>query len=535
MTTSSDSCGLDSCLPPGSSTSFLAVSFSLLPLILSFSAVSFVAHQKLFPLVSELQTSKDSDDVYIPSDAPIQLRQKHAEYAAKSPRRRVVAGCFAGTIGLAAVLAELILCEISNMLNPEARALALGVVIPTLLFQLVVSIPFLELQSLSGCSIRRKEKGMPNTAWVIQGVAFMLWLSAFWWLGKGLPGTYIHKMAEQPGKSWAEACLERVGIIGISLMALLSGFAAVSTPWQTFGVKQRPVTESDIARKQAGLDATNEMLAAKKSRLRGLQRKLSEAPRQGLVTKVIGTIRGSADAQEIKSLELEISGLTSMELSLSSSLVLLQNQLTTAKRSASPAGKMFFTPISYALSCYCIYRIVTTTLTSLRRQLSTSAFTTSSSDPINRILSLLAKHIYPTLDQASWSRQISFLLSGLILLASFNSVLQTFHMLTKLVPSLLYQAQANLALLIAQISATYVISSALLLRSNLPSEMKSVVSEALGSPLEPGFVERWFDGWFLLASVCTGLGIWIGRKFSGAGDWDDWDMEHDVELGQKMS
>jgi len=65
-------------------------------------------------------------------------------------------------------------------------------------------------------------------------------------------------------------------------------------------------------------------------------------------------------------------------------------------------------------------------------------------------------------------------------------------------------------------------------------EMKSVVSEALGSPLEPGFVERWFEGWFLVASAVTALGIWLGRKFS-SGDWDDWEFEGDVEMGQKRS
>ncbi len=107
-------------------------------------------------------------------------------------------------------------------------------------------------------------------------------------------------------------------------------------------------------------------------------------------------------------------------------------------------------------------------------------------------------------------------------------------MLTKLSPSLLYHAQTNLALLVAQISATYVISNALLLRSNLPMEMKSVISEALGSPLEPGFVERWFDGWFLVASVGTAFGIWVGKRF-GSGDWDDYEFDEDIEMGQKRS
>jgi hypothetical protein len=442
------------------------------------------------------------------------------------------------------VLAELILCEISNSLNPAARTLALKATVPTLLFFLIILIPFLELQSIvsgSGWSFKRAERGkIPKTAWLLQAAGFTVWLMGFWWLGNGIPGTYIHTMASQSGKGLSEACLERVGIIGISLMSLLSGFAAVSAPWQTFGAKTRPVTESDVARKQAGLDATNDMLNSKRSRIRVLQRKVKDAPAEGFMTKVIGTIRGSADAQELKTLELEISGLQSMALSLSSSLTLLQNRRASSLRASSPLGKLL-TPISYAFSLYCIYRILTTSLTTLRRLLFPSpdptAFTSSTTDPINRILSLIAKHLDPTLDQLAWSRQISFLLSGIILLASFNSVLQTFHMLTRLSPSLLNQAQANLALIIAQISATYVISSALLLRSNLPTEMKSVVSEALGSPLEPGFVERWFEGWFMVASVGTALGIWIGRKFAGGSrDWDDWDeFEGDIELGQKRS
>ena len=106
-------------------------------------------------------------------------------------------------------------------------------------------------------------------------------------------------------------------------------------------------------------------------------------------------------------------------------------------------------------------------------------------------------------------------------------------MLTKLSPSLLYQAQANIALIIAQVSATYVISSALLLRSNLPPEMKSVVSEALGSPLDPGFVDRWFEGWFMLAAFGTAIGIWVGRKVVGD-EGDEWDDLEGVEMGQKM-
>ncbi|KAF8865819.1 hypothetical protein BDZ45DRAFT_375700 [Acephala macrosclerotiorum] len=542
----SDKCEDDACVFPGfharstSAASATTIAFSTIPFATTFLLISVIALQKLFPIVASLQSSKDEEH-YLPSDAPPGLRQKHAEHNAKSSRRRVVAVTFSATIALAAVLVELILCELSNTLNPAARTLALKIVVPTLLFTLVVLIPFLELQSIvsgSGWSFKRDNGRIPKTTWALQACGFTIWLTGFWWLGKGVPGTYIHAMASQPGKDLNSACLERVGIIGISLMALLSGFAAVSAPWQTFGAKQKPVTEADVNRKQTGLNATNDMLAAKRSRLRALQRKVQDTPAEGFMTKVIGTIRGSADTQEIKALELEISGLESMAVSLSSSLSLLQARLASSQRASSPMGKIFLTPFAYGFALYCIYRIITVTLTTIRQALfpsPESLFTSSTTDPINRVLSLLAKHVDPTLDQLAWSRQISFLLSGIILLASFNSVLQTFHMLTKLSPSLLYQAQANLALIIAQISATYVISSALLLRSNLPSEMKSVVSEALGSPLEPGFVERWFDGWFLVSSLGTAAGIFVWKKVAGPGDWDDWDFEGDIELGQKRS
>lgn len=534
------------CLMPGfrrritmSSESFSTLAFHSIPFILTFLAVAILVLYKLFPIVSGLHQSKDGEGHYLPSDAPPSLRQSHAEHGVRTARRRAIALTFSTTIALSAVLAELILCEISNSLNPAARALALRITIPTLLFFLVVLIPFLELQSIltaSGWSLKRTDKGkIPKMAWLLQGLGLTIWIMGFWWVGKGIPGTYLNSVVGQDDKGLSGACLERIGIIGVSLMALLSGFAAVSAPWQTFMARTKQVTEADLARKQAGLDATNEMLQAKRSRLRVIQNRVAESPVEGFMTKVIGSIRGGGDGQEIRALQLEIDGLETMALNLSSSLSLMQSRLAYSRRASSPLGRLCLVPASYGFSVYCIYRILTTSLAALRRLLSseTTAFISSNSDPINRVLSIIAYTVHPTLDQLAWSRQISFAMSGIILLASFNSVLQTFQMLTKISPSLLYQAQANLALLVAQVCATYVISSALLLRSNLPSEMRSAVSEALGSPLEPGFVEVWFEGWFLAASLLTAVGIWVGRSFSrGDLDWDD--ADRDVEM-QKRS
>jgi hypothetical protein len=359
------------------------------------------------------------------------------------------------------------------------------------------------------------------------------------------------------GGGLTRACLERIGVIGISLMGLLSGFASVSSPWHTFvddrAYGKRPITDADIARKQAGLDATSELLLTKRHRLRSLQRKAQAVAEGigggqthgtaagasgGLVGKVIGSLRsmaGTGEAAEIKALQVEISGLETMESNLAASLSLLKSRQAAHAKDGTALGRLFAIP-RYAFACYCVYRVLATTLTTFRRTYYSSA-SFSSSDPISRFLGLLAKHWDPKLDQLAWARQISFLLSGVILAASANSVLQTFRLFAKWAPGLLHQAQANLALLIGQITATYVISAALLLRNSLPREVGRSVGDALESALEPVFVDRWFEGWFLLASAATAAGIWIGRKLSGGfgGDWGEWDEFGGEELGQKRS
>lgn len=500
---------------------------------------------------------------------------------------------FSTTIGLAIVLGELILSEIADVVSAEARDAALCVVVPSLLVLLVLLIPFLEIQSIlagSGiCSFQRSSRGkFPRWAWTLQTVGFGIWLFIFWSIGKAVPkegaaanaDSFLYSRAAKIrgsfdatgisiasrwrgtdasplGDDWnadilARACLERIGVIGISLMALLSGFASVSSPWHmltdTTARKKRPVTDTDLARKQTGLETTSELLMTKRHRLRSLQRKLAatttdsnaNAGAQGVMGKIVGSLKGSisgpsGDAAEIKALQMEISGLETMEANLQSSLASLKSRQAAQARAGTVMGRLLAIP-AYVFSIYCIYRILATSLTSFRRLYYPASASFSSSDPINRFLGLLAKHWDPKLDQIAWARQISFLLSGVILIASANAVVQTFHIFAKWAPGLLYQAQANLALIIGQISATYVISAGLLLRSNLPKDMGSAVGHALESALEPTFVDRWFEGWFLFSSVATALGIWVGRRIHGTGGFGEWGEEwEEIELGEKRA
>ncbi|KAK0251333.1 hypothetical protein B0A54_13188 [Friedmanniomyces endolithicus] len=523
-----------------------SVGWSWVPFVLTWTATAAFAHHKLFPILSG-DTQQQKKKPGLPLFNKDTFKPSAYGLPGKIPSHKLAATVFSASIGLSTVLVELLLCEISNTLNPVARSLALRVTLSSLLVLSILVTPALELHGLAktvfgtpdeSTSTRRTK---PRIRLALEAGLFLGWLLVFWYLPQtSILRTTLHN-GDDPGThltsdhAFTEACLERVGIIGISLMASLAGFAAVSSLWQTFGVRHRNVRDTDIARKAAGLEATKAMLEGKQSRLRAFQRKMSEAgppDKPSFMGRMIASIRdGSSDTQEAKALQMEVAGLETMRYQLSTSLSAMRARYVEQQRARTTRGKVINVfKTSFAL--YCAYRIFATSLSSLRRYAQPNqSFATS--DPINNVLALLTTYWDPTLDRAAWSRQISFLLSGVMLLASFNAVLQTFRLFARFAPSLLQHTDAtSLPLIISQVAGTYVISSALLLRSNLPEEMGGVISDALGAPLEARFVDGWFESWFLVAVGLTATGILVGRKVGGGGD--EWDGLEDEGPGFEM-
>jgi len=551
------SCEEDACVATRPSEYTLGTLLALLPFVVIFSAIHLLATRNVYSRLSRNHDeSRDGEDHVLPHHAPEALKQAHAEHGKKSSARQLVRGVFGITVALAGTLGAELLAEILGVGSVVARGVALRWTVRGLLVMLVGVLPWLECRSLvqaAGWNLQRDGKGrIQRVAWGVQLSVFTAWLFVFWSIGRAVPSRIVSRTTtstmkqetDGPLETLIRGCLERVGVVGICLMALLAGFASVSSPWHTFTSasdrRKRPVTEADVNRKQAGLDATNEMLLTKRHRLQQLERKGSEPTgrNNGIMGKMMGSIRGvSGDEAEMRALRMEIAGLETMENNLSSSLSLLKGHRDAAARASTPLGRAMMVP-NYIFSCYCVYRILATSLTTLRRLSSPSASSFSSSDPINRFLGLLARHWDPKLDQLAWARTISFLLSGLMLLLSLNSVVQTLRLFSRWTPPVLYRSlSASLALAASQIAATYVISSALLLRSHLPGEVRDTVSGALvrGAPLmSPAFADSWFEGWFLVGAATTAVGVWVGRNVAGKGDWDsdEFGME---EMGTKRS
>jgi Abscisic acid G-protein coupled receptor/The Golgi pH Regulator (GPHR) Family N-terminal len=522
----------DDCVPMYPKGSPSRTTFSALPFALTFLFVAVIVHQKVYPLLSETTKDKPNRSAYSPispqADSPTHSRAKE-----KRISKQISSLAFSSTIAVSTVLTELLLCEISNSFDPATRKIAIRVTVASLLCLLVVVIPLLEIYSFisgAGWNFVGGTKTNTRAVWGLELCGFAIFLAGFWSIGIFLPT--VEGAESKDGTSPITACLERLGITGTLMMALLSGFAAVSAIWQNLTTRTRLLSEADINRKQVGLDATRDMLAGKKTRLRQVQLKLADNPSLGFFQKAIGSIRGNSDMQELKTLELEISGLKTMSTSLKNSLSILQSRRASQLRASTALGRLT-NVFAYIFSCYCVYRIGSTMLNMIRRTLH-SGPTFTSTDPVTHVIALFARHIYPSLDQAAWARQISFLLSGVILFASFNAVLQTFHLFARFLPGVLQAARSNIALFVSQIAGLYVISSALMLRNMMPKEVGGVISDALGTGvLQPAWMEKWFDGWFTGSVMVTMMGIWLSHKIKGDGVWDDDTWETDIEMGKR--
>ena len=69
----------------------------------------------------------------------------------------------------------------------------------------------------------------------------------------------------------------------------------------------------------------------------------------------------------------------------------------------------------------------------------------------------------------------------------------------------------------------------------MPREVGNVINDALGAgALDAGWVQKWFDMFFIGAVILTAQGLWIGRKLGGNDSWDDETWDEDLEMGKRL-
>src|SRR5579862_9044725 len=107
------------------------------------------------------------------------------------------------------------------------------------------------------------------------------------------------------------------------------------------------------------------------------------------MTRVVSSVRGSSDHQELNALQAELKGLMEMLSSLHSQHTYLQSQYTRQQTRKTPLGILSFL-IRHLFALYCIYRLFASAWSNVRLLLGQRRIP-SDQDPISRVLALIAK------------------------------------------------------------------------------------------------------------------------------------------------
>ena len=102
-------------------------------------------------------------------------------------------------------------------------------------------------------------------------------LLLFYHLGAFLPlPDQEHYFWRVPSHSLTEECVLRVGAMGVTLMAVLSGFGSICASWDTYLSPNRIVTEADVMRAKMSVQMTQDLIADKQRKIEYIEGRILE-------------------------------------------------------------------------------------------------------------------------------------------------------------------------------------------------------------------------------------------------------------------
>uniref|UniRef100_A0A8C7I165 G protein-coupled receptor 89B n=1 Tax=Oncorhynchus kisutch TaxID=8019 RepID=A0A8C7I165_ONCKI len=384
------------------------------------------------------------------------MRQLFKDYEV---RQYVVQVVFSITFAFSCTMFELIIFEILGALETSSRYFHWKFNLYVILLVLIFVVPFyIGYFVVSNIRLLQRQKLL------FACVVWFTFMYFFWKLGDPFP-----ILSPKHGILSIEQLISRVGVIGVTLMALLSGFGAVNCPYTYMSYFLRNVTESDILALERRLLQTMDMIVSKKKRIAMTRRQMYQRGEDqnkqtgfwGMIKSVTSSPPGS---ENLSLIQQEVDALE--ELSRQLFLETVDLQATKFRKSKN---------------CSCI-----------------GIFCCSS-----------VPYICSPLQVKFWSQHISFILVGIIIVTSIRGLLIT---LTKFFYAISSSKSSNvIVLVLAQIMGMYFVSSVLLMRMSMPLEYRSIVTEVLGE-LQFNFYHRWFDVIFLVSALSSILFLYLAHK-----------------------
>uniref|UniRef100_A0A8C2HWV5 Golgi pH regulator n=1 Tax=Cyprinus carpio TaxID=7962 RepID=A0A8C2HWV5_CYPCA len=384
------------------------------------------------------------------------MRQLFKDYEV---RQYVVQVVFSITFAFSCTMFELIIFEILGVLSSTSRYFHWKLNLYVILLVLIFVVPF-----YIGYFVVSNIRLLHRQRLLFSCVVWFTFMYFFWKLGDPFP-----ILSPKHGILSIEQLISRVGVIGVTLMALLSGFGAVNCPYTYMSYFLRNVTDSDILALERRLLQTMDMIVSKKKRRQLYQRGEEQNKQTGFWGMIKSVTSSPSGSENLSLIQQEVDALEELSRQLFLETVDLQATKERIEYSKTFQGK-YFNFLGYFFSIYCVWKI------------------------------FMVKF---------WSQHISFILVGIIIVTSIRGLLIT---LTKFFYAISSSKSSNvIVLVLAQIMGMYFVSSVLLMRMSMPLEYRTIVTEVLGE-LQFNFYHRWFDVIFLVSALSSILFLYLAHK-----------------------
>lgn len=459
-------------------------------------------------------------------------------------KNKIIGITFTVTITLSFQLICLMMCELIDMFDEQVRLTLFHITIDFLIFLITFVQPFF-IVSLTINGDILPGKNYFKLALTLGAFAFWFYiLQEFGGLTESFQPVYNYNT-----RSFIEKKINQISIAGITLLALLSGIGCTSTPYKVFyelyfqNKRSKTVSESELYNIIQSYNHTSSLLLKRKTELTNgkvynepeynqNQQIKSKNKLEGIFHKVqsFASLSSIGQNAEYSQLKLEIKSLKSLKNSISVDLSnkLLQFDQEKKKMKDPSSVEKFIYYGNVSFSIYCIYRIVNVILLKIPLAMKNTSNDNEvvPRDALAITLSKLLSPVFPQLTNEQLVSQLSFILTGGLFLCSFSNVLLTFNQFSKYLPAAKTSNSIKnwlKHLMISELVGIYVISTAILIRTNLPSTLSQQISKILSlsgttnstpqtALLEIEFIDKWFDKVFAFTAVITLLLILIKHK-----------------------
>mmetsp|Transcript_84431 Transcript_84431/g.149369 ORF Transcript_84431/g.149369 Transcript_84431/m.149369 type:complete len:515 (-) Transcript_84431:104-1648(-) len=422
-------------------------------------------------------------------------------------KHRYIQLLFATTFAASSSMFALILETLAGVVDRDVRNFAWKVDHWTLILLAYVALP----ASFVWTSVRSIINGSTRFA-LVSAVSS---LPPFWY-AIYISGRLIH--IESTNLS-SDLLMARIGILGVSVVATISGFGSVNFPFQSMHSFLRAVTQQQVADVEQRLIRTMRMVATKKRQelvlkleeakavqlseqpvsLLGRMARFVQHPLAALET--LGAPTPSAASQR---LHVEIEALEGFGRELFIELdELIQARICELK--ARTLRGRIMNVLGSCCSAICVYKIVMATINLLLRRGGAQA-----EDPATRLLNVLLVHLMIPIDPSYWVPVLSMVFVGYL---TFANTRQFIHRLLSIFRMVSTSVTSNsLALLLSEVMAMYFAACVLLTLRFVPKRDRAEMLNIVGD-IDMSYVHLHFDYVFLLSSLCTlavfSLSYWL--------------------------